>query len=198
MNEAYGLRALQQEVIYLKEENRRLNEQLSQLRHAIRALNLLDHSLDTVSPETEIYGLINGILMAALQAVRAEEGSLLLLDEEADELVFVDVVGVNREQLIGLRMPADQGIVGAAISQRKPLLIKDAREEPQWYPQVDEVLGFETFSVICVPVMDRGRVMGAIELVNKRNEDTFDEEDQDVLLLIARLAAFALGRAEEE
>ena len=197
MNEAYGLRALQQEVIYLKEENRRLNEQLSQLRHAIRALNLLDHSLDTVSPETEIYGLINGILMAALQAVRAEEGSLLLLDEEADELVFVDVVGVNREQLIGLRMPADQGIVGAAIKQRNPLLVKDARQEPQWYPQVDEVLGFETFSVICVPLMDRGRVMGAIELVNKRNEETFDEEDQDVLLLVARLAALTLGRAEE-
>ncbi|HLF89244.1 MAG TPA: GAF domain-containing protein [Anaerolineales bacterium] len=198
MTEAYGLRALQQEVIHLKEENRQLSDQLSELRHAIRALNLLDHSIDTIGPETEVYGLINGILMAALQAVRAEEGSLLLLDEEADELVFVDVVGVNREQLIGFRMPADQGIVGAAISQRKPLLIKDAREEPQWYPQVDEVLGFETFSVICVPVMDRGRVMGAIELVNKRNEDTFDEEDQDVLLLIARLAAFALGRAEEE
>jgi len=197
MNEAYGLRALQQEVIHLKDENRRLSERLSELRHAIRALNLLDHSLDTIGPETEVYGLINGILMAALQAVQAEEGSLLLLDDEADELVFVDVVGANREQLIGLRMPADLGIVGATISQRKPLLVKDARQEPQWYPQVDEVLGFETFSVICVPVMDRGRVMGAIELVNKRNEDTFDEEDQDVLLLVARLAALALGRAEE-
>ena len=196
MNEAYGLRALQQENIHLKDENRRLNEQLSELRHAIRALNLLDQSLDSISPETEIQALINGILMAALQAVRAEEGSLLLLDDETNELVFVDVVGANREQLAGMRMPSNEGIVGATISQRVPLLVADVRQAPQWYPQVDQAIGFETLSVLCVPVMDHGRVMGAIELVNKRDNSAFDEEDQDVLLLVARLAALALSRAE--
>ncbi len=197
MTEAYGLRALQQENIHLKKENRELNEQLSELRHAIRALNLLEQSLDAINPETDVYGLINGILMAAIQAVRAEEGSLLLLDEEKQELVFVDVVGENREQLLRVRMPADQGIVGAAISRRAALLVPDVRQEPQWYPQVDQVLGFKTFSVLCVPVMEKGRVLGAIELVNKRDDTSFDEEDQDVLLLVARLAALALLRAEE-
>jgi len=202
MNEAYdvpivGLRALQHENIHLKEENHQLNEQLSELRHAIRALNLLDQSLDAIGPQTNVHGLLNGILMAALQAVRAEEGSLLLLDEEAHELVFVEVVGGNRDQLIGVRMPGDQGIVGAAINRRAPLLVADVRQEPQWYPQVDQTLGFETFSVICVPVMDRGRVLGAIELVNKRNEAAFDLEDQDVLTLVARLAGMALTRADE-
>jgi two-component system, NtrC family, sensor histidine kinase KinB len=197
MNEAYGLRALQQENIHLKEENRQLNEQLSELRHAIRALNLLDQSLDKINPQTDVYSLINRILMAAIQAVRAEEGSLLLLDEEAHELVFVDVVGTNREQLMGVRMPGDQGIVGAAIGRSAPLLVADVRQEPQWYPQVDQALGFETFSVLCVPVMDKGRVLGAIELVNKQNGAAFDEEDQDVLLLVARLAGMALKRAEE-
>ncbi|NJN43545.1 MAG: GAF domain-containing protein [Anaerolineae bacterium] len=135
--------------------------------------------------------------MLAIQAVRAEEGSLLLLDEEAKELVFVDVVGLNREMLIGTRMPANQGIVGEAISSRRPLLVQDVRQEPQWYPQVDELLGFVTLSVICVPVMDRGQVLGAIELVNKQNESVFDEDDQDVLLLVARLAGLALSRADD-
>ena len=197
MNEAYGLRALQQENIHLNEENKQLNEQLSELRHAIRALTLLDQSLDMIGPETEVHDLINGILMAALQAVRAEEGSLLLLDEEANELVFVDVVGTNRDQLVGMRMPSSEGIVGAAINQKVPLLVSDVREAPQWYPQVDQAIGFETFSVLCVPVMDRNQVLGAIELVNKRDDSPFDEEDQDILLLVARLAALALSRAEE-
>jgi signal transduction protein with GAF and PtsI domain len=197
MTEAYGLRALQQENIHLKERNRQLDEELSELRHAIRALNFLDQSLDKIGPDTDVPGLINGILMVAIQAVRAEEGSLLLLDEEAKELVFVEVVGANRDQLLGMRMPADQGIVGETISRQRPLLVRDVRQEPRWYPQVDELLGFVTFSVICVPVMNRGQVMGAIELVNKQNEAAFDEDDQDVLMLVARLAGLALSRAEE-
>ncbi len=197
MNEAYGLRALQQENIHLKEENRVLSERLSELRHAIRALNLLDHNLDLINPQTDVFELIKGILMAAIQAVRAEEGSLLLLDEEAHELMFVEVVGENRAKLLGMRMPDAQGIVGATIKSRKPLLVKDVRQEPQWYPHVDETLGFETVSVLCVPVMDKGQILGALELVNKQNDAAFDEEDQDVLLLVARLAGVALRRAEE-
>lgn len=197
MTEAYGLRALQQENIHLKDENRVLSQRLSELRHAIRALNLLDQNLDSINPQTDVFELIKGILMAAIQAVQAEEGSLLLLDEEAHEFMFVEVVGDNRAQLLGMRMPESQGIVGAAIKRRKPLLVKDVRQEPQWYPHVDETLGFETVSVLCVPVMDKGQVLGAIELVNKKNEAAFDEEDQDVLLLVARLAGVALRRAEE-
>ncbi|HNB51414.1 MAG TPA: GAF domain-containing protein [Anaerolineales bacterium] len=197
MNEAYGLRALQQEAIHLKEENRQLHEQLSQLRHAIRALNLLDQSLVDITPQTNVYELIHGILMAALQAVGAEEGSLLLLDEETQELVFVEVVGQTRDRLMGTRMPKDQGIVGSVISQRAPILVEDVRLESHWYPHVAEMLGFETLTVLCVPVMDRGRVFGAIELVNKRDETAFDEEDQDVMVLVARLAAMTLTRAEE-
>ncbi len=197
MNEAYGLRALQQENIHLKDENRVLSQRLSELRHAIRALNLLDQNLDSINPQTDVFELIKGILMAAIQAVQAEEGSLLLLDEEAHEFMFVEVVGDNRAQLLGMRMPEAQGIVGAAIKRRKPLLVKDVRQEPQWYPHVDETLGFETVSVLCVPVMDKGQILGAIELVNKKNDAAFDEEDQDVLLLVARLAGVALRRAEE-
>lgn len=197
MNEAYGLRALQQENIHLKEQNRELMEELSQLRHAIRALTLLEQSLDKITPQTDVHELINGILMAALQAVRAEEGSLLLLDEEAQELVFVEVVGENREQLVGTRMPASQGVVGAVVSEHAPILVEDVRQEPKWYGEVDELLGFETLSILGMPVIHNGRLLGAIELVNKQDGSAFDEEDQDILLLVARLAAMTLVRAEE-
>ncbi|MCB9135359.1 MAG: GAF domain-containing protein [Anaerolineales bacterium] len=197
MNEAYGLRALQQENIHLKEENRELSEQLFQLRHAIRGLNLLNQNLEEITPKTDVHEMINGILLVALQAVGAEEGSLILLDEETQELVFVDAVGQYREQLVGTRMPAGQGIAGTVMAQHMPVLVEDVRQEPQWYGQVDELLGFETQSILGVPVIDKGRVLGAIELVNKRDGSIFDEEDQDILVLVARLAAMTLVRAEE-
>lgn len=196
MNDAYGVRALQQEVIHLKDENRALREEILQLRHAIRALNLLDQSLDRIGPETDVYGLLNGILSAAIQAVDAEGGSLLLLDEEAQELVFVETIGERREQLIGYRMSAEEGIVGASVRSRKPLLVPDVRREPQWFSRVDREVGFETVSVMCVPMVDGARALGAIELVNKRNGVPFTQEDLDVLLLVGRLASLALIKAE--
>lgn len=198
MNEyGYGLRALQQENIHLKEQNRELAEELSHLRHAIRALNLLEQSLDEISPNTDVHALLNGILMAALQAVHAEEGSLLLLDEETQELVFVDAVGQKRDQLLATRMPASQGIAGEVIRQNAPVLVEDVRQEPRWYEQVDTLIGFETQSILGAPVLEKGRVLGVLELVNKQDGSAFDEEDQDILMLVARFAAMTLVRAEE-
>ncbi len=197
MSEAYALHVLQQENIRLKDENRLLQEQLTQLRYAISALSLIDKSLNTITPETDVLALINQILAAALQAVGAESGSLLLLDEETDELVFVDVIGSQKAELLGYRMPANQGIVGAALSKRAPLLVPDVRQDPRWYSQVDDSFGHETRSIMCVPVMDDGRVLGAIEVINKQGNLPFNREDLEILRLVARLSSLALAKAEE-
>ena len=197
MNQSHAIRALQQENNRLKDENRAFSEQLSHLRGAIRALNLMEKSLSEIDNETDIFALINHILSSALQAVDSDNGSLLLLDEETNELVFVEVTGPQSDQLVGYRMPADQGIVGATISSRTPMLVPDVRKDPQWFSQIDESIGFETLSIMCVPVMDGDRPLGAIEIVNKRSDAPFDRADLDILLLIARLAALAMVKAEK-
>ena len=197
MSEAYALHVVQQENIRLKDENRLLHEQLTQLRYAISALSLIDKSLNTITPETDVLALINQILAAALQAVGAESGSLILLDEEANELVFVDVIGSQKAELLGYRMPANQGIVGAALSNRAPLLVPDVRQDPRWYSQVDDSFGYETRSIMCVPVMDDSRVLGAIEVINKQGNLPFNREDLEILRLVARLSSLALVKAEE-
>ncbi|MCI0520277.1 MAG: GAF domain-containing protein [Chloroflexi bacterium] len=190
------LRALQLDNNRLREENQTLRGDLLRMEQTVRALTNIQQSLDLINPQTNVFALLNGLLTAALAAVDSEDGSLLLLDEEKNELLFAEVLGGGREALRGYRIPADQGIAGWVVAHRAPELVADVRQEPRFSPAADQYSGFRTSSLICVPMLHGERRLGAIEVVNKRNEQAFDERDLDVLLLVARLASMALLRAE--
>jgi len=135
-------------------------------------------------------------LSAALEAVGSENGSLLLLDENKNELVFVDVIGANHEALSGYRIPADQGVAGWMIQERSPVLIEHAHQDKRWSAHIDETLDFYTAALIGVPLLEGNRPLGVIEIVNPLRGDSFHEGDLDILLLVGRLATMAIVRAE--
>jgi signal transduction protein with GAF and PtsI domain len=190
------LRTLQQENLRLKSENQDLHTELNQLRQAIRALCELQQNLDYITPHTNVFALISRILSSALDAVDSQDGSLQLLDEEAQELVFVEVQGTARERLLNYRMPHHEGIAGWVIANHKPRLVPDTNQEPIFSPLIDRTIGFRTNSLICVPLLDQERIMGVIEVVNTRSGDPFKEKDMDILLLVAQLAGLAIVKAE--
>lgn len=190
------LRTLQQENLRLKNENQDLHTELSYLRQAIRALSELQQNLDYISPQTNVFALINRILSSALEAVDSQDGSLQLLDEETRELVFVEVQGIARDRLLNYRMPENEGIAGWVVANRKPRLVPDTNLEPLFSPLVDRAIGFRTNSLICVPLMEQERVIGVIEVVNTRSGEPLRESDMDILLLVAQLASLAIIKAE--
>ena len=189
-------RAIQQELVRLKDENISLRAELQHLRNAIHALSRLEGSLDRISPQTDVISLVNGILTAALNAVNSENGSLQLLDEASKELVFVEVQGPNRESLLGYRLPSGEGVAGWVVQNRVPRLVPDTNNDPRFSALVDETIGFRTQSLLCVPMTVGERTLGVIEIVNTRSGQPFAEKDLDILMLVARLAALALIRAE--
>lgn len=189
-------RAIQQELVRLKDENGSLRTELQHLRNAVHALSRLEYSLDRITPQTDVISLVNGILSSALSAVDSENGSLQLLDEANKELVFVEVQGPNRESLLGYRLPADEGVAGWVAQNRAPRLVPDTNSDARFSPLVDETIGFRSQSLICVPMTAGERTLGVIEVVNTRSGQPFAEKDQDILMLVARLASLALVRAE--
>ena len=190
------LRTLQQENLRLKNDNQDLHTELNYLRQAIRALSELQQNLDYITPQTNVFALINRILSSALEAVNSQDGSLQLLDEESHELVFVEVQGIARDRLLNYRMPEKEGIAGWVVANHKPRLVPDTNQEPLFSPLVDRTIGFRTNSLICVPLMEQERVIGVIEVVNTRSGDPFKESDMDILLLVAQLASLAIIKAE--
>ncbi len=191
------IRTLRSSNASLKEEIRELHAENRKLRQIIDALNTLQYHIDAISAETDVLSLISSILSAALEAVNSENGSLMILRPRDNQLIFVDVLGQSRDQLLGFSMPANQGIAGWVLANKSPILIPDVRKDKRWSPEIDETTGFHTASLLGVPLYDNERPLGVIEAVNTRTGEPFQEDDLDILILVGRLATLALVRAEE-
>ena len=191
------IRHLQQENIRLRTENNSLRDYVERLQQALSSLVTLQHSLGEIHQDTNVFRLVHKILKYALAAVDSEDGSLSLLDEETGELVFVEVIGSAREQLLNFRLPPNQGIAHWTVKNREGRLVEDARREPLFSPQVDKVTGMSTISLVCVPLLDGNRPLGALEVVNTRSGRPFNEGDKEVMMLVAELAARAIVTAEK-
>jgi phosphoserine phosphatase RsbU/P len=123
----------------------------------------------------------------------AEAAAVFMKDESGTMLECRACVGPVDIQ--GLRIPVDQGIVGRTVAQNASQMVRDARTDPDFSAQVDSATGFVTRSVLCAPLATAQGVIGAIEVINKRDGGLFDEADRDALRLLAAPTALALNIA---
>lgn len=192
-----SLKFLQEEARRLTDENRELHEELRDLSESVHALTNLYEALEHITPATNLCGLLEKIVDTTMAMLKASDGSLLLVDDQKNELVFAVVRGGMAGKLEGYRMPLEKGVAGWVATQRQPQVVLDVRRDPHFYSQIDELFGFQTRSLVCVPVyLDDGRVLGVIEIVNKTSDRDFRQTDLHLLLIAAHLAATAMRRAE--
>ena len=191
------IRRLQQENLRLKGENSSLRDYVERLQRVVSALVDLQQHIDQINPETNLFEMIHKLLEAAMVAVNSENGSLLLLDEETGELVFVEVIGESRDRLLNYRLPKGVGIAGWAVEHKRPRLVSNTQSEPSFSNMVDRYTGLTTKTLICVPLFDGDRRLGAIEVVNSVSGRPFSQADLEVLQVVARLASMAIVEAEK-
>ena len=80
----------------------------------------------------------------------------------------------------------------------KPVIANDIRQDERFSPAVDQAFQFHTRALICAPLISRGKVLGAVEAVNKFSGATFRERDLDMLAVAALIAATAIDLANTE
>ncbi len=191
------LRFLQQENARLQEENQRLQDELGLLRDYLKALSALENAADRLSSEQEFFPLLRKILYYALSLLDATDGSVALLDRETEELVFAVVRGAIEDDLIGFRLPQGEGIMGWVATHGKPTLVNEVDQDWRFSPRVDMLFGFDTRSMLCVPMGIGSQILGVIAVVNKHSGTDFGEIDQSLLSILARTAAVALSGFDE-
>ncbi len=189
------IRFLQQECSRLKDENQLLKDDVFALRRYLQALQSLQETVQRFTPEQDILALLDDTLYCALELVDAADGSLMLIDEETDELVFVLVHGAVRKTLPGIRFDRRHGIAGWVAENARPVVVNNVLTDLRFLRDLDEQIGFETRALVAVPLVARGQVLGVIEGLNKRSGKEFTEEDGKLLSVLATLAASALGYA---
>lgn len=189
------VRFLQQECSRLKDENQLLTDEVRALRRYLQALQSLQETVQHFTPEQDILALLDDTLSCALELLNAADGSLMLIDEETDELVFVLVHGAVRETLPGIRFDRRQGIAGWVAENAKPVVVNNVLTDLRFLRDVDEHVGFETRALVAVPLAARGRMLGVIEVLNKRSGEDFTNDDAKLLSILATLSASALDYA---
>ncbi len=121
--------------------------------------------------------------------------SLMLVDDDRDELRFEIAIGEGAEKLKDLRLKIGEGIAGWVARERKPLLVPDVDKDPRFSKKADEASKFKTQSVVCVPLVTRGKCLGVIELINKVQDGNFGEDDLLLLTTLADYTAIAIENA---
>jgi transcriptional regulator with GAF, ATPase, and Fis domain len=117
-----------------------------------------------------------------------EAGTLYRLDRAASQLIFEVVIGPHQETLYQQRLPIDRGLAGWVVRNVEPLLIPDVRRDQRFEGMFDNKSGFQTRSILCVPLVVRGEVCGVIQLINKLSGE-FNERELQLLRILAALGS---------
>ena len=144
----------------------------------------------------EIYGdiLLEKIMDYALSMTQSDAGSLLLLD--GDALTFKVVKGGKAGQLIGTSVEKGKGITGWVAATGKPVRIANAADDKRFNPAVDAMTGYETKSILCVPLMTRSTVIGVLELLNMSGGFSYRERDEEIITYLAEQAAISISKTK--
>ncbi|MBW2193144.1 MAG: PAS domain S-box protein [Deltaproteobacteria bacterium] len=135
------------------------------------------------------------IMKHANRVTNSVASTLMLLDEETGELVFSVPTGPKENELIDIRIPPGQGIAGWVVKHEKPLLIPDVKADSRFYGEVDEISGFETKSILCIPLMAKTKMIGVLEVINTPDRTCFTEKDELLLSLFGYQATVAIENA---
>jgi GAF domain-containing protein len=187
-----ALRFLQQENIRLQEENRLLQTENSSLQTYLQTMGELYAAAQRLEEIDKPLDLLDELLYKTMRVIGSTDGSISRLDRAAGELEFVLVHGDIRQELRGYRIKAEAGVAGWVVSQGEPLIVNNPRQDWRFSLEVDQEFNFVTRSMVCVPIMAQGGLVGVIELLNKPG-DTFIETDVAVLSMLSGVAAKILA-----
>lgn len=158
-------------------------------------LGLLADVIQSFASSLDIEDTLGNAVGQIVEYLDAEAASLFLLEENGQALVCRACAGPV--ELLGYRLPVEQGIVGKAVRSNAVQLVRHASENPDFAGIVDAQTGFTTRSVLCAPLSVKGRRMGALEVVNKLTGDgLFDAKDRHTLQVLASSASLVIHNAQ--
>jgi hypothetical protein len=150
------------------------------------------------SEDMDMEEAVNFVLDLAMDKIDAESGSILFADVSGQELYFAAARGPKADEIMDFRVPMGEGIVGFCSREGVSLAIGDAQADPRFYEDISESLGYPTDSLLCSPIQYRGRVYGAVELVNKKGGSTFTTNEMNALSYVGRQMAEFVNRVVME
>lgn len=151
-----------------------------------------------LSAELDLGVLLNKIAKSAAKIANAQASSILLIQPQSDTMRFASVYGLSdtdRDMLRQLVVPLHGSMAGSVAVTGEPLLSNDVAVDPRFYSGVSNTVEMKTRSLLAVPMVAGDEAIGALEVINQRYDDGFNDADAGILTLFASQAAIAIQNA---
>lgn len=168
---------------------------LEKLKMQILQLNALNNISLDLTRTIDLDVLLNKIIKYAAIIVKAEAASILLLDKEKNELYFKASLGKKSKEIKKYKVKFGEGIAGWVAEKGKSLIVDDVAKDTRWNKNLDSATKYKTKSLICVPLILEKEIMGVMEVINKKDEECFDKNDEEILNSFANQVVIALWNA---
>jgi phosphoserine phosphatase RsbU/P len=165
------------------------------VRHRLIGLTKLMEITRRLAAQTEIVPILEIIIEGACQALECERASLFLYDEKRRELYTRVTTDLEIREI---RTSIDGGFNGWVGRNKRVLNVADPSADERWNSSIDRQTGFQTRNILAAPLISprNERLLGTLELLNKKTGQSFDQADENLLLAFAAHAAVSLERVE--
>jgi serine phosphatase RsbU (regulator of sigma subunit) len=158
-----------------------------------RNLNALLRVSKALASEIRLDDLLQVIVEKAAEVMDADRATLFLYDESRNELWSKTT---QRLEIKEIRLPLGVGIAGHVAKTRTPINIPDTYADARFDPDFDKETGYRTRSILCLPLIGNGdRLIGVIQVLNKKDQEVFNEADESLLGGLSAHITVALERA---
>src|SRR5207245_6866655 len=164
------------------------------LARTAHRLSILTDIVKTANSILEPRKVIELIMAKVQELIPCEAWSMLMVDEEKQELTFELALGEKGKDMSSFRVKLGEGIAGWVAQTGKPTIVNDATRDPRFAGKFDSKTQFRTRSVLCAPLISRGHIIGVVEIINKL-EGAFTQDDLEMLLTLVEPCAIALENA---
>lgn len=167
-----------------------LADQLTRLMRAI------DAGSKAILPSSND-ALLQSIVEAAARIFGAGAAAIMLVDEEANDMVFRVAVGRNPTNLVGVRIPIDKGIAGYVAMTGQAIAVSNTQTDARFNVDFAKSTGYVPNSILATPLLLGDRVIGVMEVLDKINADSFGMQDMELMGIFAGQAALAIDQSQQ-
>jgi len=165
-----------------------------ELRATAKRLAILTDIVKTANSILEPRKVIELIMAKIQQLIPSEAWSMLMVDEDKQELTFELALGEKAKDVSSFRVKIGEGVAGWVAQTGKPTIVNDTARDPRFARRFDTKTQFQTRSILCAPLISRGRTIGVVEIINRLG-GRFTEADLEVLLTLVDPCAIAIENA---
>ena len=178
------------------------NEEIVQLQKSLHNISILYNISQAVNFIDDLKRLLHVIIQKALITLDAEKGSLMLYDYSLNALQVRIVSGLKDKRLEDAinngavqcaKIGVGEGIAGTVFLERKPIISNLGSADPRYI--VKEFMS-NVRSLLCVPLIAKGEVIGVINITNKKHDKLFNQKDLEFITSLANQAAIAIDNAK--